>query len=276
MPLTVYTCKNCGNTFQGKYCNICGEKTFSENDKKISHFFEEGFHFITHFEGTFFTTIKTMFSRPGKLSLDISNGTRKRYFKPLSLFILLVVVYLIFPYFEGLNMQLKYYASQPFFGKLASLTIKEKIISTGLTDAELASLFHQKAEKLSKFLLIIIVPLTALALKAITFRRKKYFFDYLVFSAEVNAFYILWGFLITPLLHVIYVWVTGSVFAEYLIGYIIVLPFLVYVLFSIKYFFKLKWWHSTLITLIFAFMHQVIIQIIYKLILFEFTMYQIN
>ena len=85
-------CKNCGNSFTGKYCNQCGEKVYGEKDKSVFHFFEEGLHFITHFDGTFFNTLKKLFTQPGQLSVDYCNGKRKSYFKPLSLFLLLVVI----------------------------------------------------------------------------------------------------------------------------------------------------------------------------------------
>ena len=49
-----HKCKNCGNFFYGNYCNICGEKVYTEHDKSILHFFEDAVHFLTHFEGNFF------------------------------------------------------------------------------------------------------------------------------------------------------------------------------------------------------------------------------
>ena len=73
-------CKNCQHEFTGKFCNQCGEKVYSEHDKSLKHVFEEGFHFLTHFEGTFFNTLRTIVLRPGKLSLDFCYGIRKRYF----------------------------------------------------------------------------------------------------------------------------------------------------------------------------------------------------
>ena len=76
-------CKNCGNRFTGKYCNVCGEKVYTEKDKSIKYIIEEGFHFLTHFEGTFLKSLKAIITRPGTLSLDYCNGIRKKYFKPL-------------------------------------------------------------------------------------------------------------------------------------------------------------------------------------------------
>src|SRR4051812_49053712 len=100
--MTDHTCKNCGNRFNGKFCNQCGEKVYTDKDRSVLHFVEEGFHFLTHFDGNFITTLKAIFIRPGQLSQDYSIGIRKKYFKPLSLFLILVVLYLLFPMFRGL------------------------------------------------------------------------------------------------------------------------------------------------------------------------------
>src|SRR5918993_3822483 len=127
------SCKHCGNYFNGKYCNKCGEKVYTDHDKSIPHFFEEAFHFLTHFEGTFFTTIKTIFSRPGKLSSDYCNGIRKKYFKPLPLFMLLVVLYLVFPIFSGLNTPFQFYLNK---GSIANALVTK---STGTNIDSLVS-----------------------------------------------------------------------------------------------------------------------------------------
>lgn len=264
-------CKNCGNQFNGKYCNVCGEKVYHEKDKKISHFFEEGLHFLTHFEGTLFTTLKTLATRPGKLSSDINNGIRKRYFKPLSLFLLLVVIYLLFPFVEGLHMQLQYYPG--LFGSYAQEMIDHKLTTTGLNAEELASVFLKKSETLSKFLLIIIIPLSALFFKLIFFKRKKYFFDYLVYVAEINSVYLLWAYLIFAFI----LWLFNIRLEDRFYGVYMLIPFWIYVIISAKNFFRINWWKSVLLSTLFIFVHAVIIiQFIYKLILFFLTMKQIH
>mgnify|MGYP003546581747 FL=1 len=107
-------CKNCGNHFTGKFCNQCGEKIYNEKDKLIKHLFNDAIHFTSHFDGTFLTSLKTAITKPGKISLDYCSGIRKKYFKPVPFFLLLVVFYLLFPRFQGLNMKAGTYASPQY------------------------------------------------------------------------------------------------------------------------------------------------------------------
>jgi Protein of unknown function (DUF3667) len=275
-------CKNCGNNFLGKFCNNCGEKVYSDHDKSILHFFEEGFHFITHFEGTLFTTIKTMFSRPGQLSVDYCNGIRKKYFKPLSLFLILIIFYLLFPILEGLNMKLQYYPKANYYGNFAQAKIDKTITQTGMSMQILSEKFHVKGEKTSKFLLITIIPFTALIFYGIAFFKRRYFFDHMVFSSEINSFYLLWGFLLLPALMISLSFFSqlitgkGLPFSDEVIGIVIYSVMCLYLARAVKRFYQLKWWQTLLFLVIFYFSHTFIVYTLYKFLLFVTVINQIH
>ncbi len=278
----LHTCKTCGNEFTGKYCNNCGEKFYTDKDRSLRHLGEEFFHFLFHFEGTLFTTLKTFVTKPGKVSADYCNGIRKKYFKPLSLFLLLVVIYLIFPLFEGLNMKLHYYAESGVFGKYATKKITWLLQHSGLTAHEIAEKFHQKAEKISKFLLIIIVPLTAAWFWLITFKKRKFFFDQMVFAAEINCMYLLWGFLILPLVltgsELLYRAISGHFFpiTEDATGLMMFVVLGIYLGTASRRFYGFKKWQSIIFALLFCFVHPFVTIVIYKFILFLITINQIH
>ncbi len=270
-----HQCKNCGHIFQGRFCNECGEKVYHEHDKKLAHLFEEGFHFMTHFEGKFLVSIKTIFTKPGQLSLDYCNGIRKKYFKPLSLFLLLVVIYLLFPLTQGLNMRADFHGYNMVYGEYASGKILQLQQEMGLNAEEFEKVFHYKGEKVSRLLLVILIPLTALWFWAITFKKRPYYFDQVVFSSEVNSVYLLWVFILFPLLHngFRYLFFTNSnptnesawVFA---VAYI---PVLIFSIFGSYRFYGISKWMALGFGLLFILVHTIIFQFIYKFILFLIT-----
>ncbi len=188
------TCKNCDTVFTGNYCSNCGEKVYHDHDKSIPHFFEDALHFITHLDGSFFTTLKTIFTQPGQLSLDYCSGRRKKYFKPLSFFLLLVVLYLLFPLLSGLNMRMEYYPGN--FGAFAAHWIEAKMASKHLTEEQLSEVFAHKSEKWSKVMLLVIIPFSAAAQWLLYIRKRNYFFDHLVLSTEINSFFLVMVFFI--------------------------------------------------------------------------------
>lgn len=280
---TTIVCKNCGNHFSGKYCNLCGEKVYKETDRKISHLFEEAFHFITHFEGTLFTTLRTIFKTPGKLSTDYCNGIRKKYFKPLSLFLLLVVLYLLFPLALGLNMPMKNHTTHHRYGDYAEEKIQDYLQKhPDLTYSMLEEKFAAKSEKLSKLLLLLIIPFSALVLWGLTFFKRKFFFDQMVLSAEINSFFLITNFFFLPLVlfivnlstkvfHFSAAWITDDKYTfagEFITA--------LFTAFSMKRFYGLKLFYRIIASLIFIYLHVLIVYTLYKFTLFVTVFYQIH
>ena len=155
-------CKNCGNFFEGKYCNNCGQKIFSEKDKSVRKIIGDALHFITHFEGSFFKTVKTILFRPSKLTLDYANGIQKKYFKPISLFLFIVILYLLFPMFHALNLKMQSYRTLPITGKIVSEQIDSKINNDAISEEKLSLKFEKKSKTTSKLLLLLFIPLSGL------------------------------------------------------------------------------------------------------------------
>ncbi len=283
MNPTTTTCKNCGNNFQGKYCNQCGEKVYQEKDRKIIHLFEEVFHFLTHFEGSFFTTLRTMFTKPGQVSTDYCDGVRKKYFKPLSLFLLLVVLYLLFPMAVGLNMPLQGHMDSGRYGEFATAKVNAYLIThPDKTCNSLQQIFAIKSEKLSKILLVFIIPICALVLWPISFFKRKFFFDQMVLSSEINSFFLLINFFILPLI-IITIALVGKLFhassdwstddIHTFTGQTITA---VYTAQAFKRFYHFGLLRRIITAAVFIYLHSFIVYTLYKFILFATVFYQIH
>lgn len=268
---TTVTCKNCGNHFAGKYCNNCGEKVYTEKDRSVKHILSEGLHFVTHFDGTLLTTIKTFFTRPGQLSVDYCEGKRKKYFKPISFFLLLVILYLLFPVFEGLNMKLYFHQTHSIYGKFAAQKIATVMEQKHISFIQLSDAFHHAGEKISKFLLFIIIPILALFSWRISYKKRKLYFDNFIFTTEASSFFIMWGFLLLPFIMAIYKWITGSYLftSERGSGISILVVFMLYLFIAAKRFFRFTWWYSIIYTILFSAMLIAVLEYVYKFILFN-------
>jgi len=88
-------CNNCGASVSSKYCTECGQRAIID---KVS--FQETFRDLASgmfsFEAPFWQTLKLLFVNPGKVFREYLAGKRKTYFKPVSFFILLTAIHLIF------------------------------------------------------------------------------------------------------------------------------------------------------------------------------------
>jgi hypothetical protein len=267
-------CKNCITQFTGKFCNACGQKVYTDSDKSIHHVFTELFHFLTHFEGTFFTTLKTIFTKPGQLSLDYGNGIRKKYFKPISFYLLIVVIYLIFPMARGLNQKFNIVKQENFANQSILLKIESIKKTRGYNDDVLSLKYNEKSDKISKLLLFIFIPFGALTLYLLSF-KKKFAFDYFIFSTEINIFFLLGIFILIPI--ILYPFLFFKIFDDANSDLLVVpIACTLYFLFLVKAFrvyFKEKYIWSILRAIVFPALHFTFIGIFYRLILTYITLY---
>lgn len=254
------------------FCGNCGEKV-TGNDRSLAKVLHEAFHFITHFEGTFFTTLRSILFRPGKLSLDYCNGVRKKYFKPVSFFLFIVILYLVFPVFEGLNMNLRFHLSHNMYGESATRQVNEIIQDRGIDMVAMTELFHQKSEKVSKFLLFLLLPAMALVSYAIAFRKRGFFYDHFIFSTESNSFYILWGYLIMPVIYALIGLVSRDILpsSEITTGLLILAIYLTWLFIASKRFFRFNILYTILYCILYVIGLILFSEYIYKFLLFNVT-----
>lgn len=93
-------CKNCNHTFEGNYCNYCGQAaaTSTINKHFLLHDIQMGF--LSFDRGILFT-IRELITRPGLAIKDFLEGKRVRYYKPISFLLLFVGIYsFIFLFFD--------------------------------------------------------------------------------------------------------------------------------------------------------------------------------
>ncbi|MEP0367744.1 MAG: DUF3667 domain-containing protein [Cyclobacteriaceae bacterium] len=88
------TCLNCDHPTSGHFCSNCGQSTkahritFSET---IDDFLSSTFAL----QGPLMHTIWMLIVRPGKMLHEFLDGKRKAYYKPVSFFVLMTVIYLL-------------------------------------------------------------------------------------------------------------------------------------------------------------------------------------
>ncbi|NOT50549.1 MAG: DUF3667 domain-containing protein [Chitinophagaceae bacterium] len=94
-------CLNCGSIVQGKYCHVCGQENVVPKETfwhMVTHFFYD----ITHFDSSFFTTIKDLLFKPGFLSKEYMKGRRVSYLHPIRMYVFTsAIFFLLFFSFFG-------------------------------------------------------------------------------------------------------------------------------------------------------------------------------
>jgi hypothetical protein len=182
-------CGNCGAELTGPFCSQCGEKKFTKHDYSVTHLVEEALDGLTHFDTRFLRTLNVLFTRPGELSKAYFQGGRSRYTKPLSLFIIVnVIFFFIQPHTGLLGYKYAHYMSVSRDASLVHKHLRE----TGEAEATYEARFNENLQHQKKSILIVAVPFLALVMLGLFVRSGRTYAEHLVFSVQVYAFFLVY------------------------------------------------------------------------------------
>jgi hypothetical protein len=87
-------CVSCHAALSGPYCSRCGERTLEPDALTLRHFLVHTVaNELLNLEGALWRTLRLLFVRPGRLSLEYAAGRRRPYINPFRLLLIAIVVY---------------------------------------------------------------------------------------------------------------------------------------------------------------------------------------
>lgn len=95
-------CLNCDTEFEGKFCPECGQRA-DTGRFTVRFIFENLLKAILSNDGGVWITLKSLFTHPGQMMVDILNGKRKSYFSPFPMLFLTLSLYVVIFTFTGSN-----------------------------------------------------------------------------------------------------------------------------------------------------------------------------
>ena len=212
-------CPNCGFPATRNYCAECGQETHLHKESfwgLVMHFIGHYFHY----DSKFWKTLKALWFSPGMLTTAYINKQRMRYIPPISLYIFISAVYFLLKFSvhqEAIPVNhSEKNAKQPLVITNNRDTIKAGDINftTSEDSSAIGKFLHERSERIkekhgdvNKYLLeninhtfpkifFFMIPIMALFLKVLFFRRKDlYFVDHAIFALHYLCF---WFSLLLP------------------------------------------------------------------------------
>jgi hypothetical protein len=193
-------CPNCGHHTTLNYCAQCGQETHLHKETfwaLILHFIGHYFHY----DSKFWKTMKTLITKPGELTVAYWKKQRARYIPPVSLYIFISSLFFLF-YILSFSNRLE--KGRELMKTMNSGTdsvhvVKDKLPSWLSTNdgkeiidnkakfEEVAKPLEESMHQMPK-VCFFLVPLVALMLKLLLYKRKDLFFvDHAVFSIHLHS-----------------------------------------------------------------------------------------
>ncbi|MDQ7962380.1 DUF3667 domain-containing protein [Flavobacterium lindanitolerans] len=90
------TCLNCNYVVENKFCPNCGQEN-TETRQSFHYLFTHFIEDLTHYDGSFWKTIKGLLFKPGYLTKTYLEGKRKKFVPPVKLYIFISFVTFFLP-----------------------------------------------------------------------------------------------------------------------------------------------------------------------------------
>ncbi len=188
-------CVSCGQPMPGKFCAHCGEKRVDPGDHTLLRMVGHMFEAFTHADGKVFLTLRSLVTRPGRLTADHLRGRRKPYIPPLQLFLIANLIFFLLHPLIGvsntLTTNLDTHLHYLWHSPVAEALVAPRLKARRLTTEAYAAVFNPAAVTHAKTLVILIVPVFALATLAAHRRPRRPITAQLIFALHVGAFWLL-------------------------------------------------------------------------------------
>jgi len=92
------TCLNCSHVVENKFCPNCGQEN-TETRQSFHYLFTHFVEDLTHYDGSFWKTIKALLFKPGRLTKEYLAGKRTKFVPPVKLYIFISFVAFLLPKF---------------------------------------------------------------------------------------------------------------------------------------------------------------------------------
>jgi thiamine biosynthesis protein ThiS len=189
-----WTCPTCMAANRNAFCAACGEKRPSPHDLSMNHLLSHAGETLFHWDSKIFRTMRWLFARPGFLSSEYVSGRRKPYVNPFQVFFIANLLYFfLFPIlgWSGLKTPLVIYQTDMSYKGWASRMAAHRAEVKGMSMGEFTQRFDHAADVESRSLVLLMVPLFALACWLLEWRKQRFFAEHVVFGLHFYAFWII-------------------------------------------------------------------------------------
>jgi hypothetical protein len=205
----VERCVSCDAALSGPYCSHCGERALEPEALTLRHFLVHTVaHELLHLDGALWRTLRLLFTRPGRLSLEYAAGRRRPYINPFRLLLIAIVVYALAAS-SGLVATWNFGPVTVSMAPAAirrSLSVEETIKQIdryGMLRPQLAAKkaalasdaarerFHDRLAAFAEPVSFANVVLLAAALHLAFWRKRRRFLEHAAFSMHVVSFVLL-------------------------------------------------------------------------------------
>ena len=174
-------CLNCNATVKGGFCDQCGQKLRDNKDRSISTLLGDFLSNVFFLDNRFLISVWYLFRFPSRMTLEFLEGKRKKFISPVTLFLFLNLIYFFVSPLTDYSIPLEDQNSQPY-GRWVNEWINLKLQNRGISEDAYSSIYQNASDTISKSIMIINVPMIAILVYLMSFKKRQFYYDSLIFT----------------------------------------------------------------------------------------------
>jgi hypothetical protein len=185
-------CPECGELIPERFCTHCGEKRVEARDYSLRHFLAEALNVIANLESPIPRSFLALLCKPGLLTTEYLAGRRKRYLKPLQLFVLCNVIFFFaqpLTGFHTLTTPLSIHLNAMPYKARAQRMVGAELERRKVPLEEYRARFDAVIQNQAKSLVIVMALIFAFVL--LPLYRRRYLVEHLVFATHFYSLFLL-------------------------------------------------------------------------------------
>ena len=239
-------CLNCGASVKENYCQRCGQHVRDNTDRSIGSLLSDFLGNLFFLDNRFFISIGYLVRFPGRITNEFLAGKRKKFISPVTLFLFINLIYFFLSPLSDYSLSLEdQLYSQPYSSWAKEVAV-QKLKEDGLKYVDYKITYQNASDNISKSIMFINVPLIAFFVFLMAFKRRRYYFDSLIFSFHYFTLFlaslVMLDF-VNGLLDHILVDENSIIYSIFFRLFTAIIP-LLYAMLSIKKFLYIKWYWS--------------------------------
>lgn len=184
------SCRNCGSHVSGRWCSHCGQKQLTEQDRKLPALLAHAAEQLFSLNGKLIITLRTLLSQPGQLDTAWIAGKRMIFLPPIALFVLINLIFFLFPPFTDFQLDLHNQLYQPY-GALIEPMVQARLDTLGISLDEYNKVFSVQASRIAETLIFIHLPFLGLVLMWLHWNRSVFYAEHVVVGMHLFSAFML-------------------------------------------------------------------------------------
>ena len=186
-----WTCPTCNVAVATAFCSSCGERPVGARELTVHGLTTLVYKAFSPVDGRLLRSFLALIAAPGRLTAAFQQGLRKPFVGPFQLFLMTNVLFFAVQSVSTLRIftqPLTYRLHGQPGSEFGQTLVDARLAATGKTLAEYAPVFDQAVATNAKSLIGLRVPLLALLLPLVFWRRHRPLAVHVVFSLHFYTF----------------------------------------------------------------------------------------